>query len=469
MEKTNKNFLYNLVYQIFIFFIPLITIPYISRVLGVNNVGIYSYTYSIVNYFMLASMLGINNYGAREIAKSSSDILKKSKIFFSIYYLQVFCTIVMIIGYSIFIIFYKYEYKIILLIQEIYLISCAFDINWYFFGMEKFKITISRNIIIKIISLVFIFTFVKNKSDLWIYTLILSCSTLISQLYLWIFMNKEIIFTKVSIKEIFSHFRKCIILFIPVIAYSIYRIMDKTMIGSISDTIQLGNYESAEKIINIPLSIVSAIGTVMLPHMSKVSEDEFDKKVNDTFKLCFFMIFPIILWLIMVASDFSKIFFGNEFDLVPNIIKILVITILFSGITNIIRNTYLIPKAKDSIYVKSTIYGACINLILNLIFIKIYGAYGACVGTICAEFVVMSYQIIKTKKDIDYLRNFYIVIPFAIKSFIMGIVIFLIGLIFNFNIIIKITVQSIFAFITYFILNKNYILYDFLGKSKQRS
>ena len=102
MKSTNKNFLYNVLYQVFVFIIPLISTPYISRVLGVNNVGIYSYTYSIIYYFMLAAMLGINNYGAREIAKVSHDKEKMSKKFFSIYFLQLFCSIIMIIAFILF-------------------------------------------------------------------------------------------------------------------------------------------------------------------------------------------------------------------------------------------------------------------------------------------------------------------------------------------------------------------------------
>ena len=151
MKNTNKNFLYNVIYQVFIFIIPLITTPYVSRILGVNNVGIYSYTYSLVYYFMLASMLGINNYGAREIAKASNNKEKLSKTFFSIYFLQLICCSIMIILYIIISGVYQYEHKTIMFIQLIYLISCVFDINWFFFGLEKFKITISRNIIIKLL------------------------------------------------------------------------------------------------------------------------------------------------------------------------------------------------------------------------------------------------------------------------------------------------------------------------------
>lgn len=465
MKSTNKNFLYNLVYQIFIFIIPLFTIPYVSRVLGANNIGIYAYTYSIINYFMLAAMLGINNYGSREIAKAGENIKLRSQKFFSIYFLQLISTVIMCILFILFYFIIGYDHKKILLIQFIYLISCAFDINWYFFGVEKFKITISRNIFIKIISLILIIIFVKSNNDLWIYTLILSLSTLISQLYLWIFIKKEVRYEKISIKEIFSHFKKCLILFIPVIAYSIYRIMDKTMIGYFSNTFQLGNYENAEKIITIPISFITALGTVMLPHMAKSDDYNFSKKIKDSFRLCFFMLFPISICLIVIADDFSTVFFGNEFIYSANLIKILTITVLFSGVTNIIRTNYLIPKSKDKIYVISTIYGALVNLVLNLIFIKRYGAYGACIGTITAEIIVMLYQIWKTRRNIEYYNNLKCIIPFLVKSLIMGIIIYLVNYFNISNILIKVSIQVLLGVIIYFSLNKNYIINDFFGKN----
>ena len=225
MKQVNKNFIYNVIYQIFIYIIPLISVPYVSRKLGVDNIGIYSYTYSIVYYFMLAAMLGINNYGTREIAKCKDNIEKRSRLFCSLYLMQIILNLVMLVLYMIAIVVLN-NYKKIMIIQTIYLISVMFDINWLFFGMEKFKITISRNVIIKILSLCLIFVFVRNECDLWKYTIIMALSTLVSQLYLFIYLKKYISIKKVSLKDAFSHLKKCIVLFIPVIAYSIYRVMD---------------------------------------------------------------------------------------------------------------------------------------------------------------------------------------------------------------------------------------------------
>lgn len=467
MKNTNKNFIYNVVYQVFIFIIPLVLTPYISRVLGVNNIGIYSYTYSLVYYFMLASMLGINNYGAREIAKCSLDKNKLSKKFFSIYFLQLICNILMIIIFTAFIVFSNYNHKDILIIQSIFLISCGFDINWFFFGMEEFKITISRNVIIKILSIVLIFGLVKSNNDLWLYTLILSLSTLISQVYLWIFIRKRVYFCKVSLKDIFKHLPQCLILFVPVIAYSIYRVMDKTMIGFFANTIELGYYESAEKIINIPISFVSALGTVMLPHMAKSSDEELQDKFSSTFYLCYFFIIPMVLGLLVISKDFTILFFGEEFLKTANIIIFLLPTVLFGAMTNIIRSNYLIPKAKDKIYVASTSIGAIINFILNIILIRKYGVYGACIGTISAEFFVLLYQVIYTKKEINYLRNLKKLHPIVFKSLIMMIYLIIIRSFIE-NIYVKIIVQILGSIVIYSICNYKYILNDFFGISRKK-
>lgn len=466
MKTTSKNFLYNVVYHLAIYIIPLIVVPYISRVLGANNIGIYSYVYSIVSYFMLASMLGISNYGSREIAKLEDDKEKMSIKFFSIYWLQLICSIIMVIVYIFMILFVKFSNKTIMLIQLLFLISCAFDINWLFFGLEKFKITISRNLIIKILSLILIFIFVKNKSDLWIYTLIMSSSTLISQMYLWIFLRKEVIFSKVRFSDILSNLKPCLILFIPVVAYSIYRVMDKTMIGAMKNTLELGFYENAEKIISIPLSFISALGTVMLPHMSKSSGEKFTKNLLYSFKLCSFFIFPMTIGLLLISKDFTFIFFGSEFQKSGVIICALLPTIIFGAVSGVIRTNYLIPKSKDQTYVISTVIGAIINFILNFIFIPKFGSLGACLGTIVTEFFIMFYQIIATIRVIEYKTIIIKIVPFIIKSILMGVIIYFVGLFIN-QTLLKLIIQLMLGIIVYLLLNYKYILYEFFSLEKK--
>lgn len=463
MKQINKNFLYNIIYQIFIYIIPLISVPYTSRVLGVNNIGIYSYTYSIVYYFMLAAMLGINNYGSRLIAKCKNNYYQRSYQFSSLYSLQfILCTIVLCI-YIIFVATYKTQYKVMLIIQAIYLCSVYFDINWFFFGMEKFKLTISRNIIIKLLSLVLIFVFVRENADLWKYTIIMSSSTLISQIYLWLHLRRYASFVKFKVNDLIIHLKKCIILFFPVIAYSIYRVMDKTMIGAIVSATELGYYENAEKITNIPISIITALGTVMLPYMSKNSEgNDFNSQIFNSFKLCFCCVIPMVFGLFAVGKNFAIVFFGNEFEKSGQIIRLLSISILFTAIANVIRTNYLIPKEQDKIYVFSTILGAIFNLGFNVILIPKFGAYGACIGTIVAEFTVMMYQIISIRHKIDIKGIFKLFAKYLIKGLIMFVIIFNVQFFISSKTVLLV-IQICLGIVIYYILNYKYILYEFLG------
>lgn len=469
MKKTNKNFLLNIGYQILLYIIPIILTPYLSRVLGPENIGIYSFAYSIVYYFMLATLLGINNYGTRNIAKAKTKE-ELSRTFFSIYKLQLVLGLGCLITYNILAIFFLKENQNIHLINNLFLLSAVFDINWFYFGLEKFKITVFRNAIIKILSVFAIFLFVKTENDLWIYTLIMGGSTLLSQLYLFLFLGGHVSFTKVAWREVFKNLRPCLILFIPVIAYSIYRVMDKTMIGILSSNLELGYYENAEKMINIPVSIITALGTVMLPHIAKIDKKDkakIQKNIDASFKLSLLFIIPAILGFLLIGKDFSIVFFGDRFEKSGEIMSLLSVTILFTGVANVIRTNYLIPFEKDKIYVKSTILGAIVNLICNILFISRFGAIGACIGTIFAEFSVMFYQAIKVKNELDLKSIFKISINYLMKCIPIIIYIMVIGYLVP-DLTAKVLLQGIGAVVLYFVFNYRYVLFDFLG-IKRRS
>ena len=476
MGEVKKNFLYNIVYQILILIIPIVTVPYVSRVLGSTGIGIYSYTYSIVYYFMMFAMLGLNNYGNRSIAKVRDNKEKLSRTFKEIYCMQIITSITMIILYFLYLDIFDVKYKEIALIQSIYVISCLFDINWFFFGIEKFKLTVTRNTIIKFLSLISIFLLVKDKNDIWIYTLIASGSLLLSQLFLWPFIKKYVNNVEIKFKDVIKHFKPCLKLFLPVIAVAIYKVMDKTMIGWFSDVSEVGFYENAEKIINVPNAIIAALGTVMLPRMSNLyakNRDEESKKVIDkSIKLMMFLAFAMTFGLICISKNFSLIFFGQGFEKSGIIIILLSVTILFLSWGNVLRTQYLIPKEYDKIYIESAFLGAIVNLIFNLIFIPKYASIGACIGTIFAELSVMLYQTISIKNELPIKEYIKDIIPFFIKSIIMFIVIYPFDFI-NLNNILIIIIQVVLACIVYYLLNYKYVnelinLDKFISKLKRK-
>lgn len=477
-KSLKKNFIYNILYQVLIIILPLITTPYISRVIGPTGTGINSYTYSITYYFVMFSMLGINNYGNRLIAKCRNDSEKMSKEFSSLFRLHVLLSIIAILVYLIYVMIGVNEYKIYFLIQTVYLVSSLFDINWLFFGLEEFKITVTRNTIIKIISTLSIFLLVKKSDDLIIYILILGLSSLISNLLLFPFLKKnKVKLVKVDFKEITKHFKPLVVLFIPVIAVSIYKLMDKIMLGSMIDVKEVGLYEYGERIINLPMTIITALGTVMLPRISNLvankEEEKIKKYIDKSMKFVLFLSIPLCFGIIIVANDFIPLFLGNGYMKTSTIVKILAITIPIISWANIIRTQYFLPKEMDKEYIRSVFLGAIINFILNIFLIKKYQSLGASIATVFAELVVMLYQTYKVRKFLpinNYLKYFA---EFFIKSFIMSIIIYTFSL-FDINIIIKLIFQIMCGVIIYGIINIKYILETlnikkFINMTKRRS
>ena len=471
MKSENKNFLLNVTYQMLSYVFPLITVSYISRQLGVDNVGIYSYTYSIVYMFMLTAMLGINNYGNREIAKVRDDREKTSGLFWEIYRLQLLIVGIATIGYLFYIVFLCKKYKVIAVIQGLYLLSVCFDINWFYFGLEKFKLTITRNCIIKVASLVLIFCFIRTQNDLAKYTFIMAGSTVISQLYLIISLHKYADYKRSSLRNSFKHLKSCLILFVPVLAFGIYRVMDKTMIGAFSNVAELGYYENAERLINIPISIINALGTVMLPRMAYLLQNrKSDSRlvIDSSMKLALTMATVMATGLFLIADDIAVVLFGNSFIKSGNIVRVLSVTIIASAWANVIRTQYLIPMRFDRIYVTSTLGGAVVNLILNFLLISKFGAYGACVGTIAAEYFVMIHQTIKIKSELDIKRYSVLLLECLIKDIGIMVIAYSFGKLFS-NIYIRLIAQISLAVLLFFGLNYRYIVFGFLGKKNANS
>lgn len=423
--SIKKNFVYNITYQLLIILIPLITMPYLARVIGVEGVGIYSLTQSIANYFVLFAMLGLNNYGNRSIAKVRDNKELLSQTFWNIYFMQLFTSLVVIISYLIYIFLFNPPYYSIAIIQILFVLSAMFDINWLFFGLEKFKVTVIRNTAIKILTLLTIFLFVRTKSDFTLYTLIMATSILISQLLLWPYLTKIVIWKKPSFNEIFKHIKPSLVLFISVISISLYKIMDKIMLGSISDIIQLGYFENAEKINYVQISLATALGTVMLPRMSNlVAKGNIEKTlslIRDSMQFVLFLSIALSFGLIAISREFIPMFLGNNFSESSNVLTLLAPTGILVSWANVIRTQYLLPNNKDGIYIISVILGGIINLIANFIFIPTFGAVGAAIGTLLAEGTVMIYQTFSVRKSLDinqYIKDSIVFIPIGIVMLI---------------------------------------------------
>ncbi|MFV0250036.1 MAG: flippase [Bacilli bacterium] len=460
MKSLKKNYFYNVIYQLLIIALPLFTAPYLSRTIGAELTGVYSYSFSIATYFLMFCTLGLNNFGNRAIAKVRDNKQEMSATFKNIYFIQLILSLIVSLVYILFILFFVDNNKVIFTIMLLYVVSGMFDINWFFFGLEEFKLTVSRNIIIKVVATILIFTLVKDPSDFWLYVTIMSGSFLLSQMTLFPFLKKYIDFNvKTKLSDSLKMFVPILILFIPVIATGIYRNMDKIMLGILSDMYIVGQYEYADKFVSIPVSLIASLGIIFLPRISNlVANGNAEKGIDYLKKSYEFIIFlsvPLAFGIFSVADNFIPIFLGNDFNVSGYLLQILSLTIIFIAIGNTFKTQYLIPNNLDKNFVLSVLIGAIVNCILNFLWIPKYNAYGAATATLIAEIIVMFFQVFPLRKRINLKFFLKITKKYIFCGLVMTILINLLRLFINSNILL-ISLQILIGGVVYLLLTYNY-------------
>lgn len=424
--SLKRNIWFQTLYQIVNTCIPLISAPYLSRVLGADKLGIYSFTSSVVAYFTLAAMLGTVNYGTRAIASVKDDDKKLSQTFWSIYSLQAIVTCIALVFYIGYLGLFCRENVVISTLQTIAVIDCFFNINWLYFGLEKFQFTATRSLIIRILTVIAILIFVKKPSDLWLYTLIMLSGTILSNLIMWFYLRRLVKWYKSSLQEAFSHIKQNLVLFVPLLAMSIYHIMDKTMLGLLSTYDQSGFYYNADKVINIPVGVLTGIPTVLLPRMtsliSKGKSNEGDKLYLTSLEGVVLISIAISFGIAAISKEFVPLFFGPGYEDCIMLIIVLSPVLIVKGFSLTARNQYLIPHHLERIFIKSVVLGGIVNLIINALLIKLMGAMGTVIGTLSAELIACIVQYLEMNKYIkiqSVLKNTLVYICIGLIMFVL--------------------------------------------------
>lgn len=390
-HSLKSNYLYNLLYQILLIILPLITTPYISRVLGSNGIGTINYTGSVTAVAVLIASLGSGLYAQKEIAYAGENIQKRSKIFWSILLIRIISSLIVSILYII-ICYFSDKYRSIYLIQYITLVANMLDIVWLFQGIEDFKKISIRNIIIKLVSVTAIFLFVKDKNDITIYIFINSISALGNSLLMWLYLHGIIIKCKISWNDISKHIYPIITLFIPMIAIYVYTYVDKIVLGLLSSEEQVGFYSNAERIVKLPMTVITSLGSVMLPRIARLIKKnmwpEVRIDIRNSIHFVFFLGFPMTAGIAIIAPFFVPWFFGHGYESCIFLMQCLSVIIIIIGMSSVTGQAVLVPLNKQKIYTISIVIGAITNIVLNLILIPIFGAAGAVIGTISAESIV---------------------------------------------------------------------------------
>lgn len=423
-KSIKRNYIYNLIQQILSLITPLITTPYISRVIGAEGIGTYSYASSIVAYFSLFAALGTASYGQREISYCQDDKERRTKVFWDNEALCIISTFICLVLYLIFCIFQK-ENKIVFIILSLSVVDVCLNISWLLTGMEEFGKIVLRNIIIKVISIAFIFIFVRSRNDFILYVLGLTLVSILSNISLWPFVKKFV--DKPSFKELkpFENIKTVISLFIPTIAISIYTVLDKTMIGVFTkDASENGFYEQAIKISRIALMVVTSLGTVMVPRIGHHFEKHEDEIVRQymyrSYRFVGLLGIPMCLGLLAVSSNFVPWFFGKGFEKVIPLIGILGFLIIAIGINNVTGVQYLIPTKRQNTFTKTVLIGAGVNFFANICLIPLYGAIGAAFASVLAESVIAITQLVIVRKELSSFR----IIKDSAKYIISGVIMY---------------------------------------------
>ena len=313
--STRKNTIYNMAYRLFSMLLPLVTAPWLSRAVGTEGVGLYGYAWAISYTFGLIGLLGLENYGPRAIAQAKDDPNQLNRTFSSIWRMQLLVagfTLLLWCGYVAFIAGAEKEIALHLTLASA---ACLVNVDWCLMGLDQFRPIALRNTAVKLIAAAAVFIFVKAPDDLWIYAFVWSLSTFIGCVSCFISLRGKVKLVSVPWKEALRHLRPCAVLSISVIAVSVYRQMDKVMIGALADMDQTGLYENADKIILCLAGFIAAIGTVMLPKISHMTAqgrmDEVKKHIDASMELVMCMVCALGFGLASIAPEFSVLFYGE--------------------------------------------------------------------------------------------------------------------------------------------------------------
>lgn len=406
MNKVVRNYLYNLSYQILVLLVPLITTPYVSRVLGAKGVGTFSYTNSVVQYFILFGCIGLNLYGQREIAYVQHDKGKYSSVFWELVILRL-CTVSLSLVLFVVTLASRGKYALVFSIMSLDILASMADISWFFQGIEDFRKIVVRNFIVKIVGVALIFTFVRSSADIYLYVICHSATLFLGNLSMWVYVPKLVGRTAPHNLHPFRHIKPTIVLFLPQIATSIYTILDKTMIGFLTGIEEeVAYYEQSQKIVKIAMALVTSLGTVMLPRVANLFKknkmDQVKAYLYKSFHFVLFFATPMTLGLMAVSYNIVPWFFGPGYDKVAANMVIIAPILLIIAISNIIGTQFLLPTGRQKEYTMSVIVGCCVNCILNSLFIPHFLSIGAAIATVFAEGCVTLTQIICTRQDFDY-------------------------------------------------------------------
>ena len=405
-KSLTINMIMNVILTMSSLIFPLITFPYVSRIVGVEGIGKVTFATSVITYFSMFAQLGIPTYGIRACAKVRDDKEKLSKTVHEIFMINIITCIISYIAFGIVLtIVPKFASdKILFLVISSTILLNTLGIEWLFKALEHYTYITIRSIIFKFIALIAMFLFIHSKEDYVLYGAVSILAASASNVLNFLYLPKLIHIKPIGNYNLFQHMKMILVFFALSVATTIYTNLDNVMLGFMTNDIEVGYYTASVKVKGILVSVVTAVSTVLLPRASYYVDKGFIKELYDIAKkaMSFVMLIaiPFVVYFTIYAKECILLLSGDKFMGAVAPMQIIMPTLLFIGITNILGIQIMVPLGKERQVLYSTICGAIADLILNIIFIPQYGAIGAAIGTLVAEFVVLIYQVIVMKNAI---------------------------------------------------------------------
>ncbi len=474
MSSIKQNFIFNALLSLSQVVFPIITFPYVARIILPTGIGEVTIVESVCRYIMLFSALGIPIYGVREIAKVKNEKDKLNKLFSELIIIHFVITIFILLLFILFIylipIFHnKIEFY---LLGFFMILSNVFVIEWYFQGIGQFKFITIRNLLVKSILTVVVFIVIKEKNDVYAYFSIIVVTSVINAAINFIYALRtiDLDFT-ININSMRRHLRPLFYIFSSIAFISIYTLLDTIMLGFMTSEKAVGLYTTGLKVSKIPIMFIAALGVVLIPKLSEYYHegrlDLFVSLINKSIKFVITFSIPTVFLIISLSDQIIYIFAGTNFMESSSVLRTLSLLSMLIGLSNIFGLQILTPMGKDKYLTFSVLIGMVISLCLNLIFIPIYKEQGAALSNIIAEVAVTIATIFFANKFIKLIIDWKFIFKVALSSIPLFFVRFFVSkFILNDMMLIVITLflsVLYFVFIQLFFV-KNEIFFELKNK-----
>lgn len=391
-----KNVLYSGFLTSSLYIFQFITYPYVSRVLGVNGIGICNFTQTIVHYFILLSTLGITSIGIREIAKYKNDNVHLNKVFSGIFQINAILTFFVLLLYIVLIEILPQlvPYRRLLYIGVVQIIFNTLSIEWLFKGLENFKYITIRTFWVKILYVISVFVFIRDEGDYDLYFAIIVGSVVVNGIVNWRYGTHLVKYTWQPLREICKQYvRPLLLLGAQIFLQMLYTDFIVIYLGFVSGDTQVGLYTTATKIFSIVLALYSSFTLVMMPRISSLCADGNYAQIriltNKSFSLLYAFAFPCIFLLMVFARETIGIISGSDYEGAVLLLKIAAPIILVAGIEQILILQLILPLRMDKALFYNSIAGATIGLILIFSLIPSLLSAGAVVAWGVSECIVL--------------------------------------------------------------------------------